>query len=74
MNGLVIVLISYRSCIGAGYLLYGRWLARKWGQSIENAQTPAFTQCRDRSETYVPSSKADCICASVLSSIAGGRP
>ena len=38
MNGLVIVLISIVA-LGAGYLLYGRWLARKWGID-ENAQTP----------------------------------
>ena len=30
MNGLVIVLIGIVA-LGAGYLFYGRWLAKKWG-------------------------------------------
>ena len=30
MNGLVIILIGIVA-LGAGYLLYGRWLAKKWG-------------------------------------------
>mgnify|MGYP001375725190 CR=1 FL=1 len=42
MNGLVIVLIGI-VCLGAGYLLYGRWLANKWGLDPK-AKTPAFTQ------------------------------
>ena len=29
-------------CLGAGYLLYGRWLANKWGLDAK-AKTPAFT-------------------------------
>ena len=41
MNGLVIVLIGI-VCLGAGYLLYGRWLANKWGLDPK-AKTPAFT-------------------------------
>ena len=30
MNTLVIVVIA-AGCLAAGYLLYGRWLAHKWG-------------------------------------------
>ena len=40
MNGLVIVLIGIVA-LGAGYLLYGRWLAKKWGLDPK-AKTPAF--------------------------------
>ena len=53
MNGLVIVLISIVA-LGAGYLFYGRWLAKKWGLD-EKAKTPAY-QFED-GEDYVPSSK-----------------
>ncbi len=41
MNGLVIVLIAI-VVLGAGYLLYGSWLARKWGHRSK-AKTPAYT-------------------------------
>ena len=41
MNGLVIVLIGIVA-LGAGYLFYGRWLAKKWGID-PNAKTPAYT-------------------------------
>ena len=39
MNGLVIVLIAI-VLLAAGYLLYGRWLAKKWGIDPK-AETPA---------------------------------
>ena len=39
MNTLVIVLIA-AVCLVAGYCLYGRWLANKWGID-PNAKTPA---------------------------------
>ena len=39
MNGLVIVLIGIVA-LSAGYLLYGRWLAKKWGIDPK-AKTPA---------------------------------
>ena len=42
MNGLVIVLIGIVA-LGAGYLLYGRWLAKKWGLDPK-AKTPAYTK------------------------------
>ena len=41
MNGLVIILIGIVA-LGAGYLFYGRWLAKKWGID-PNAKTPAYT-------------------------------
>lgn len=54
MNGLVIVLIGIVA-LGAGYLFYGRWLAKKWGID-PNAKTPAYTH--EDGEDYVPSSNA----------------
>ena len=42
MNGLVIVLIGIVA-LGAGYLLYGRWLAKNWGLDPK-AKTPAYTK------------------------------
>ena len=39
MNGIVIVLVAAVVLV-AGYLLYGRWLARTWGID-EQAITPA---------------------------------
>lgn len=42
MNTLVIVVIA-ACCLAAGYLLYGRWLAHKWGID-PNAKTPAVTK------------------------------
>lgn len=38
MNSLVIILIAV-VVLGAGYLGYGRWLAKKWGIDA-NAKTP----------------------------------
>ena len=56
MNGLVIVLIAI-VVLGAGYLLYGRWLANKWGLDPK-AKTPAYTH--EDGQDYVPSSKLTC--------------
>ena len=53
MNGLVIVLIAI-VVLGAGYLLYGRWLASKWGLDPK-AKTPAYSHVVG--QDYVPSSK-----------------
>ena len=69
MNGLVIVLIGI-VCLGAGYLLYGRWLANKWGLDPK-AKTPAFTH--EDGEDYVPSSKFT-VFSHKFSSIAGAGP
>ena len=42
MNTLVIVAIA-AVCLLAGYTLYGRWLANKWGIDPK-AKTPAYTK------------------------------
>ena len=69
MNGLVIVLIGI-VVLGAGYLLYGRWLANKWGLDPK-AKTPAYTH--EDGQDYVPSSKLT-VFAHQFSSIAGAGP
>ena len=69
MNGLVIVLIGIVA-LGAGYMLYGRWLAKKWGID-PNAKTPAYTH--EDGEDFVPSSKFT-VFSHQFSSIAGAGP
>ena len=69
MNGLVIVLIGIVA-LGAGYLFYGRWLAKKWGID-PNAKTPAYTH--EDGQDYVPSSKFT-VFSHQFSSIAGTGP
>lgn len=69
MNGLVIVLIEI-VVLGAGYLLYRRWLANKWGLDPK-AKTPAYTH--EDGQDYVPSSKLT-VFAHQFSSIAGAGP
>ena len=69
MNGLVIVLIGIVA-LGAGYLFYGRWLAKKWGID-PNAKTPAYTH--EDGEDYVPASKFT-VFSHQFSSIAGAGP
>ena len=69
MNGLVIILIGIVA-LGAGYILYGRWLAKKWGIDPE-AKTPAYTH--EDGQDYVPSSKFT-VFSHQFSSIAGAGP
>lgn len=69
MNGLVIVLIGILA-LGAGYLFYGRWLAKKWGLDAK-AKTPAYT--KEDGQDYVPSSKFT-VFSHQFSSIAGAGP
>ncbi len=69
MNGLVIVLIGI-VVLFAGYLLYGRWLAKKWGIDPK-AETPAVKF--EDGQDYVPSSKFT-VFAHQFSSIAGAGP
>ena len=69
MNGLVIVLICIVT-LSAGYLLYGRWLAKKWGIDPK-AKTPAYTH--EDGQDYVPSSKFT-VFSHQFSSIAGAGP
>ena len=69
MNGLVIDLIGIVA-LSAGYLLYGRWLAKKWGIDPK-AKTPAYTH--EDGQDYVPSSKFT-VFSHQFSSIAGAGP
>lgn len=69
MNGLVIVLVS-GLILAAGYLFYGRWLAKKWGIDPK-AKTPAETM--EDGQDYVPSSKFT-VFSHQFSSIAGAGP
>lgn len=69
MNGLVIVLIGIVA-LSAGYLLYGRWLAKKWGIDPK-AKTPAYTH--EDGQDYVLSSKFT-VFSHQFSSIAGAGP
>ena len=69
MNGLVIVLIGIVA-LSTGYLLYGRWLAKKWGIDPK-AKTPAYTH--EDGQDYVPSSKFT-VFSHQFSSIAGAGP
>ena len=69
MNGLVIVLIGIL-VLFAGYLFYGRWLAKKWGLDPK-AETPAVKY--EDGEDYVPSSKFT-VFSHQFSSIAGAGP
>ncbi len=69
MNGLVIVLIGI-VVLFAGYLFYGRWLAKKWGLDPK-AETPAVKY--EDGEDFVPSSKFT-VFSHQFSSIAGAGP
>ena len=69
MNGLVIVLIGIVA-LSAVYLLYGIWLAKKWGIDPK-AKTPAYTH--EDGQDYVPSSKFT-VFSHQFSSIAGAGP
>lgn len=69
MNSLVILLVAGIALL-AGYLLYGRYLAKTWGID-EKAVTPA-TKYED-GEDYVPSSKLT-VFSHQFSSIAGAGP
>lgn len=69
MNGLVIILIGIVA-LGAGYLFYGRWLAKKWGIDPK-AKTPAYTH--EDGEDYVPTDGWT-VFAHQFSSIAGAGP
>ena len=69
MNTLVIVVIA-ACCLAAGYLLYGRWLAHKWGID-PNTKTPAVT--KEDGQDYVPTD-GWVVFAHQFSSIAGAGP
>ena len=69
MNTLVIVLVA-GVCLAAGYLFYGRWLAKTWGID-PNAKTPAVTN--EDGQDYVPTNGWT-VFAHQFSSIAGAGP
>ena len=69
MNTLVIVLTA-AACLLAGYTLYGRWLANKWGIDPK-AKTPAVRM--EDGEDYVPTDGWT-VFAHQFSSIAGAGP
>ncbi len=69
MNSLTIILISIVA-LSAGYLFYGRWLAKRWGID-EKAKTPAVEY--EDGEDFVPSSKFT-VFSHQFSSIAGAGP
>ena len=69
MNTLVIVAIA-AVCLLAGYTLYGRWLANKWGIDPK-AKTPAYT--KEDGKDYVPTDEW-VVFAHQFSSIAGAGP
>ena len=69
MNTLVIVVIA-ACCLAAGYCLYGRWLANKWGID-PNAKTPAVR--KNDGQDFVPTDGLT-VFAHQFSSIAGAGP
>lgn len=69
MNTLVIILIAAVLLIGA-YMLYGRWLANKWGIDPQ-AKTPA--QLNEDGQDYVPTNGWT-VFSHQFSSIAGAGP
>ena len=69
MNTLVIVLIA-AVCLVAAYMLYGRWLAKKWGIDPK-AKTPAVIH--NDGQDYVPTDGWT-VFAHQFSSIAGAGP
>ncbi len=69
MNGITLMIIAIL-VVGAGYLLYGRWLARTWGID-EHAPTPAYTQ--EDGVDYVPAD-TNVVFGHQFASIAGAGP
>ncbi len=69
MSGLVIMLIAI-VVLGSGYLIYGRWLAKTWGISLD-AKTPAY-EMRDGVD-YEPAD-TQVVFGHQFASIAGAGP
>lgn len=69
MNSLTIIAIAIVA-LAAGYILYGRWLAKTWGINPK-AKTPAYTH--EDGEDYVPTPKL-VVFSHQFSSIAGAGP
>jgi len=69
MNGILIMVIAI-AFLGGGYLLYGRWLAKKWG--VDNRiPTPAHTM--EDGVDYIPTKK-QIVFGHQFASIAGAGP
>ena len=69
MNGIAIIIIALAALV-AGYVFYGRWLAKKWG--VDNGrQTPAV-EINDGVD-YVPTKK-QVVFGHQFASIAGAGP
>lgn len=69
MNGITLMIISI-VVLSAGYLLYGRWLEKKWGID-PLAKTPAYTQ--EDGVDYVPAD-TPVVFGHQFASIAGAGP
>lgn len=69
MNG-ALLLVASCVCLMAGYLLYGRWLAKQWGVDPDR-KTPAYTE--SDGVDYVPA-KPSVLIGHHFSSIAGAGP
>lgn len=69
MNGVIIILIAIVVLLGA-YLIYGRWLTKKWGIDPK-AKTPAYTEYDG--VDYVPAEKS-VVFGHQFASIAGSGP
>ena len=69
MNGVMVVVVSAVVLV-AGYLVYGRWLANKWGVDA-SALTPA--QRMEDGKDFAPASRFT-VFAHQFSSIAGAGP
>jgi len=69
MNGITIMLIAL-VVLGAGYLLYGRWLAKTWGVDPK-AKTPAYEM--EDGVDYTPTSPG-VVFGHQFASIAGAGP
>ncbi|MBQ0078574.1 MAG: carbon starvation protein A [Eubacterium sp.] len=71
MNTVLLLIIAVVA-LAAGYLLYGRYLCKKWGLDDDNTPTPAHT-VDDGGVDYVPA-KAPVVMGHHFSSIAGAGP
>ena len=69
MSGVVILLVSI-VVLGAGYILYGRWLAKRWGVDPKR-KTPAY-ELQDGVD-YIPTDK-QVVFGHQFASIAGAGP
>ena len=69
MNGITILLIAI-AVLGGGYLLYGRWLAKRWGVD-PRARTPAYEM--EDGVDYTPANPG-VVFGHQFASIAGAGP